>query len=558
MATPTKELKKPPESYDLREVTTVHDWIELLKSEGEYREVHAKVDWDCEIGTIARYCMSAKNGVALLFDNIKDHASTWCKKLFTNSVSSYGRFALAFGLPKAMGHKDLVLAMRQVYRKSLPPKEVSKAPLKQNILKGDDIDINEVPVPKWHLWDGGRFINTFSPVITRDPDSGQYNMGIYRGMVADKDHISCLLAPSQGWGDHYTKLKERQEPMKAACVYGCNPLLTILAGSAFGRLVSEYDVYGGIVGEPLELIQCETSDLLVPASAEMVVEGTMSWERKDYMMEGPFAEHCGYYGGAYSPKPTLKVDCITFRDDPIYQGSCESIRPGWPTEDAYITSLSSSALVWNHLEACGVPGITDVWMNLDGPFFMIYVQIRQSYRHQAKQIASAIWGMSFANWAFKNVMVVEEDIDIRDHGQLEWAFCTRVNPAMGDIVIFENHFGSVLDPSTPFEERDLIQFGSGKWARMLIDATRNWDLGGRPFWNNQVFPPVVVLSKEEEDLVRSRWDEYGLSDIKYEPTMNIDKDEELKQRYAFNCRPTPEYLEDHGGGHAVPERKDSD
>ena len=558
MATPTKELKKPPPVYDLREVRTVHDWIELLKSEGEYREVNVKVDWDCEIGTIARYCMSAKNGVALLFDNIKDHASTWCKKLFTNSVSSYGRFALAFGLPKATSHKDLVLAMRQVYRRSISPKEVSEAPLKQNILKGDDIDINQIPVPKWHLWDGGRFINTFAPVITRDPDSGQYNMGIYRGMVADQDHISCLLAPSQGWGDHYTKLRDRQEPMKVACVYGCNPLLTILAGSAFGRLVSEYDVYGGIVGEPLELIQCETSDLLVPASSEMVIEGTMSWDRKDYMMEGPFAEHCGYYGGAYSPKPTLKVDCITFRDDPIYQGSCESIRPGWPTEDAYITSLSCSALVWNHLEACGVPGVTDVWMNLDGPFFMIYVQIRQSYRHQAKQIASAIWGMSFANWAFKNVMVVEEDIDIRDHGQLEWAFCTRVNPAMGDIVIFENHFGSVLDPSTPFEERDLVQFGSGKWARMLIDATRNWDLGGRPFWNNQVFPPVVVLSKEEEDLVRSRWDEYGLSDIKYEPTMNIDKDEDLKQRYAFNSRPTPEYLEDHGGGHAVTERKGSE
>ena len=342
--------------------------------------------------------------------------------------------------------------------------------------------------------------------------------------------------------------------MKVAFVYGCNPLLTILAGSAFGRLVSEYDVYGGLVGEPLELVQCETSDLMVPASAEMVIEGTMSWDPKDFKMEGPFAEHCGYYGGGYSLKPTVEVDCITHRDDPIFQGSCESIRPGWPTEDAYITSLSSSALVWNHLEACGVPGVTDVWMNLDGPFFMIYVQIRQSYRHQAKQIASAIWGMSFANWAFKNVMVVEEDIDLRDHGQLEWALCTRVNPAMGDLVIFKNHFGSVLDPSTPFEERDLMKFGSGKWARMLFDATRNWDLGGRPFWNNQVFPPVVVLSKEEEELVQGRWEEYGLGDIKYEPRMEIDKNEDLKQRYAFNSRPTPEYLEDHGGLHAIVQR----
>ncbi|MFB3141653.1 MAG: UbiD family decarboxylase, partial [Acidobacteriota bacterium] len=418
MATPTKELKKPGGGYDSREVKTVHDWIDLLKDEGEFREVNVKVDWDCEIGTIARYCMSAKNGVALLFDNIKGHANTFCKKLFTNSVSSYGRFNLAFGLPKDTGTRDLVLTMKEGYKKSLSPKEVSTAPHKQNILKGKDINIEEIPVPKWHLWDGGRFINTFAPVITRDPDVGRYNMGIYRGMNAGPKHVSCLMAPSQGWGDHYSKAQQRQEPMKVAFIYGCNPLLTILAGSAFGRLVSEYDVYGGLVGEPLELVQCETSDLMVPASAEMVIEGTMSWDPKDFKMEGPFAEHCGYYGGGYSLKPTVEVDCITYRDDPIFQGSCESIRPGWPTEDAYITSLSSSALVWNHLEACGVPGVTDVWMNLDGPFFMIYVQIRQSYRHQAKQIASAIWGMSFANWAFKNVMVVEEDIDLRDHGQL--------------------------------------------------------------------------------------------------------------------------------------------
>ncbi len=557
MATPVKELTKGSNGgYDPREVKTVHDWIEVLKAEGEFREIDAKVDWDGELATISRYCMSAKNGgIALQFNNIKDHENTWCTKLFTNSASSYGRFNLAFGLPKDASRKELVLKMKEGYARSITPKEVSTADCKQNILKGDDIDLNDMPVPKWHLWDGGRFINTFSPVITKDPDVGRYNMGIYRGMIAGKQHISNLLAPSQGWGDHFTKLSYTKEPMKVAYVYGCNPLITILAGSAHGRLVSEYDVYGGITGEPLELVKCETSDLLVPASAEIVIEATMSMDPADFRMEGPFAEHCGYYGGAFSPKPTTKVDCITFKDDPIYQGACESIRPGWPTEDAYITSLSSSALVWNHLEASGVPGVTDVWMNLDGPFFMVYVQIRQSYRHQAKQIASAIWGMSFANWAFKNVMVVEEDIDIRDHGQLEWALCTRVNPAMKDIHIFESHFGSVLDPSTPFEERDLVQFGSGKWARMLIDATRNWDLGGRPFWNNQPFPPVVVLSKEEEDLVNSRWEEYGLGDIKYEPRMEIDTNEDLKQRYALNCRPTPEYLETHGGEHAVPQKK---
>jgi 4-hydroxy-3-polyprenylbenzoate decarboxylase len=547
--------KKPGGGYDPREVKTVRDWIELLKSEGEFREVNAKVDWDCEIGTIARYCVVADKPTALLFDNIKDHENTWCKKLFTNSVGSYGRVAMAFGLPKDADLKDVLVTMREAYKRSIPPKEVSKAPLKQNIIKGDDIDINEIPVPKWHSWDGGRYINTFAPTITKDPDSGMHNMGLYRGLIGDKNHISLLLVPSQGWGVHYTKRKTKKEPLKVACVYGCHPLLTILGASPFGRMVPEYDVFGGIVGEPLELIKCETSDLLVPAAAEMVIEGTVSHDPEDYMMEGPFAEHIGYYGGIYSKKPTMKVDCITFRDDPIYQGSVESIRPGWPTEDAYINSLSTSALVWNHLEASGVPGVTDVWMSLDGVYFGINVQIRQSYRHQAKQVASAIWGMSFANWAFKNVTVVEEDIDIRDLGQLEWAFLTRVNAAMGDIVIFENHFGSVLDPSTTFEERDITRFGTGKWARTLIDATRNWDLGVRPFWNNQVFPPMCVLSKEEEDLVRSRWEEYGLSDITYTPRMEIDTNEELKERWSYSCRPSEEYLEAHEGAHAIAKKR---
>jgi len=556
MAVITGEIQKQSGGgYHPRDIRDIHDWMAVLKAEGLLRVVDAKVDWDSEVGGISRFCMSADKPVTLLFNNIKDHEDGWCRRLLSNSVASYDHFKLAFGLNRDASLKDLVVRMKEGYASSLSPKEVSTAPHKKNVIKGDDIDIEEIPVPKWHLWDGGRFINTFSPVITRDPDVGRYNMGIYRGMNAGKRHISNLMAPSQGWGDHYTKACYAKESMKVAYVYGCNPLLTILAGAAFPRQVSEYDAYGGITGEPLELVKCETSDLMVPASAEMVIEATMSWDPKDYRMEGPFAEHCGYYGGAFSPKPTTKVDCITFKDDPIYQGSCESIRPGWPTEDAYITSLSSAAHVWNELDGSGVPGVTDVWMNLDGAFFQVYVQIRQSYRHQAKQVASAIWGMSFANWGFKNVMVVEEDIDIRDPGQLEWAFCTRVNPAMGDLTIFENHFGSVLDPSTPFEERDLVKFGSGKWARQLIDATRNWDLGLREFWNNQPFPPVVVLSKEEEDLVRSRWSEYGLDDIKYQPTMEIDRNEDLKQRFSYACRPTPEYLQEHGGEHAIAYRQ---
>lgn len=539
-------LVRSARTEDVRSIKGVRDWIELLKSEQEFRQIDAKVDWDVELGTISRMVVSSQ-GPSLLFSNIKDYEDSWCRKLFTGSLGSYRHMALLLGKPKNCDLRELVLTARSAFKARLDPKEVdrSRAPHKRNVIKGDDVDLYQIPAPKWHMWDGGRFINTMAPVITRDPETGIQNVGIYRGMIADKNHIACLLAPSQGWGQHFGKTKQRQEPMKVAFCYGTDPLLSFLGASPISHPgYSELHIASGIRGEPIELVKCETSDIYVPANAEIVIEGTISYDPADYRMEGPFAEHCGYYGGAASPKPTVKVDCITYRDDPIYQGSVESIRPGWWNEDSHIMSIGASALVWNQLEYSGIPGITDVWMDNDGAYYMVYVQIHKTYRGQAKQIASAIWGMSFALWGLKNVFVVEEDIDIRDLGQLQWAFCTRVNAAEGGIEIFKNHFGSVLDPSTPLEERDLNVYGAGKWARVLIDATRNWNFKRREAWNNSVYPPVCVLTKEEEEQVRARWDELGLGDIHYNPRMKIDHDEELKWRYSLSARPTPENVQD--------------
>jgi len=535
-------------AHDVRAVNDVRSWLELLESEGELRRITAPVHWDVELGTITRHVLSA-SGPALLFENIRDHERTYCRKLFTGSLGSYRRIALALGLPKETHPRDILLKARELYKAKGDLKAVDRdrAPFGKNVLRGPEIDLYDLPVPKWHHWDGGRFINTFAQVITKDPETGAQNVGLYRGMIADRDKISTLIAPSQGWGGHYSKHRFAASPMKVAVCYGCDPLLTFLSASPVSHAgYSELHILSGFKGRPAEVVRCETSDLYVPADAEIVIEGTISPDPKDYRLEGPFAEHIGYYGGAASPKPVIQVDRIAFRDDPIYQGSNESIRPGWPNEDSHIMSVAASALAWNVLEYLGIPGVTDVWMNNDGSYYMLYVQIRKSYRGQAKQIASGIWGMSFSNWALKNIMVVEEDIDLRDPGQLEWAFCTRVNAAEGGIEIFKNHFGSVLDPSTPFEERDLNAYGSGRWARVLIDATRNWNFKRREAWNNGVYPPVCVLEKEQEDAVRARWDELGLTGITYTPRMRIDYDEDIKHRYALQWRPTPENVKDDG------------
>jgi UbiD family decarboxylase len=523
-------------------IKDLREWLKLLEKEGEVRRIKEQVDWNVELGVITRMILSS-DGPALLFENIKDYQETFCRKLFTASMGSYRRIALMLGLPKNTSERDLVIAVRDGYRKRLDPKVVKGGPIKENVLKGDRVNLYDIPVPRWHHWDGGRYINTFHAICTMDPGARTHNVGMYRGMIGDRNHIPSLVVPAQHWGQHYTSPARIPPDMPVAVVYGADPLLLFLALSPVAHPgYSEYDIWGGISGEPMELVKCETSDILVPANAEIVIEGRISYDPKNYIMEGPFAEHTGYYGGAQSKKPAIEVDCITYRNDPIFQGSCESIRPGWYNEDSHSMSIAQSANAWSNLIQAGVPGVTDVWMNQSSCYFNAYVQIRKTYRGQAKQIADVLWGMGAAQWAFKNVFVTEEDIDIRNLEELDWAFATRVNAAHGDIVMAPGQFGSVLDPSTPLEERDVTTYGSGKWTRVLFDMTRNWDFKRREAWNMGVYPPVCVLEKEHEEKVVQRWETLGLGDIKYKPTMRIDRDEDLKYRYSLAFRPTPELV----------------
>lgn len=179
----------------------------------------------------------------------------------------------------------------------------------------------------------------------------------------------------------------------------------------------------------------------------------------------------------------------------------------------------------------------DVWLMPTSTYINVFVQIRKSYRGQAKQIADAIWGVNSAYWAYKNIMVVEEDIDIRDYEQLDWASAFRVNAGEGDIVMHPGTFGSVLDPSCRLEERDIYKYGGGKWTRVLIDATRNWEFEKWEIWNNSIYPPIICMDKTLEDRVKNRWEEYGLGDLTYKPTMPIDLDEDIKYRYSLSARP---------------------
>jgi 4-hydroxy-3-polyprenylbenzoate decarboxylase len=399
-------------------------------------------------------------------------------------------------------------------RETLAPVRVQTGPVKDVIVRGEAIDQTEFPVPQWNYLEGGRYIHTFSAIVTRDPETGTMNVGLYRGMIGRKDTTPFLLIKGgQHWGAHFVKWAARNEPMPVACVIGWDPIMPFLAGSPVGAGVCEWDVMGAYRGKPLNLVRCETVDLEVPADAEIVIEGHISDDPATFELEGPFGEFTGYVSDLPTPRPTMKISCITHRRDPIFCGSLEGTLPGSYSENSVMSSVQRAAIAWNILNGAGIPGILDVYAPPITNGVNLRVQIKKHYQGQPKQIAAALWGNSAAQYRYKHVIVVEEDINPADDEQVEWAYAHRVNAGEGGVVIFPGIFGSPIDPSTPLEDRDVTQLGTGLWNRMLIDATRSWKNPRQAQWGNERFPPTVRPAPEDEARVQRRWSEYGLDDL---------------------------------------------
>ena len=252
--------------------------------------------------------------------------------------------------------------------------------------------------------------------------------------------------------------------------------------------------------------------LLVPASAEIVIEGWIDPDPASFMEEGPYAEFTGYYATERTPKHTARVTCITHRDDPIFRGTVEGALPYSYAENAIMSSIQRSATAWNALERAGVPGVTDVFGMPIHAGVNMAVQIRQTYRGQAKQVASALWGDSSSHVRYKHVIVVDEDIDIHDYAAVDWALAWRVNAGEGDIVTFPGTWGAGLDPSVRRRDADVHLFGTGKWHRVLIDATINLDYP--PERDGRRYPPTVEPMEEDRQAALARWSALGLDDLK--------------------------------------------
>src|SRR4051794_3615615 len=501
-------VERSPQAFgDLR------GWIAALEREGEVHEIGAEVDWNIELGTIMRLAQGPGIGKALLFNNIKGYnkPESRCRRIFGSGLNSYRRVAMMMGLPPDAHPRELVKLGRTLLTGSVPPKLVASGPVKENILKGPDVDLYEFPAPHWNRLDGGRYLLTYGGCVTKDPETGIMNVGIYRGMVAADDAIPILMWRAQHIGHHFTAWQNGgNAEMPIAVAIGWEPSLGFCAGSPVPKGVCEYDVMGAIRGAPVELVKCETVDLYVPATAEIVIEGYLGLDPKTYMMEGPYAEFTGYLSGDRSPKPTIRVTAITHRNNPILRGTIEGSMPGSYSETGVSSSIMRGPPAWNVLDRAGVPGIPDVWCPPVHAGINLLIQMQQSYRNQAKQAANAVWGSSAAHVRYKHITVVDEDIDIHDYAAVDWAVAYRVNAGEDDVVIMPSTFGAGLDPSTRRRDRNPDLFGTGKWNRVLIDATINLDYDPDPELGGARFPPTVWPEKGDIDKAYARWTELGL------------------------------------------------
>ena len=496
----------------MAELPDLRSALDVLRAKGELAEVTGTVDWNRELGTVTREVLRRK-GPALLFTDIKDYNTPQarCRQVVTSLLASHRRIALLLGYDDAVDNTTLTEHVRQTNTRRLAPRPVGDGPVQANVCTGDDIDLTAFPVPHWHHLDGGRYINTFGAVVTRDPETGTINVGVYRGMITGRDKISMLLVPSQHWGLHWAKHKARGEPMPVASVYGWHPVMDILAGSPIPKDVCEYDVMGAYLDEPVPLVRGRTVDLPVPASAEIVVEGWISPDESTYELEGPFGEFTGYVSDLPQRRPTMRVTAVTHRDDPIFRGTLEGSLPGASGENSFLSSIQRAAIARNILDSAGVPGILSVYIHPVTNGTTVVVQIKKVNEGHAKWVASALWGTGAALYRYKYVIVVDDDVDPGDYSAIDWAIAYRVRPGSDDIVVFPGSFGSPIDPSTPMEDRALADLGSGIWNRMLIDATKTWRYPARPEWGGAKFPPTVAPADEDLALVRERWEQYGFT-----------------------------------------------
>jgi 2,5-furandicarboxylate decarboxylase 1 len=368
--------------------------------------------------------------------------------------------AEAMGVPES----GLLARFRQAAEKPLPCREVSAkdAPCQQAVHRGGDV-LKLLPVPTHSEHDNGPYI-TAGLVIARNPVTGVQNVSINRIQVHSGTRMAILMLPRHLLA-FYKEAETRNEALEVAVVIGVDPL-TLLASQAIAPIdCDELEIAGALHGAPLPVVKCQTNGVHVPANSEIVIEGRLLPGVRE--LEGPFGEFPKYYS-AKERREVIAVDAITHRNNPIYH----TIVPA-EMEHLLLGSIPREATILAHLQR-SFPNVLDVHLSIGGVGrYHLFIKIRKTHEGQPKNVICAAFG---AHYDIKQVVVVDEDVEVHEPKQVEWAVATRFQ-ADRDLVVIPGAQGSVLDPSTTVGQ----QFGEGVAppahlqglsAKMGLDATR--------------------------------------------------------------------------------------
>jgi 4-hydroxy-3-polyprenylbenzoate decarboxylase len=477
----------------------LRQFISALEKHGELKRIPFEVDPHLEITEFADRSVK-RGGPAFLFEKPKGSDVP----VLINAFASMRRMEIALevaSVEEVAGRISEILAMQKPEGllgklKMLPklaelgsmfPKSVSTGACKE-VIRRDKIDLNYFPVLRCWPQDGGKFI-TLPMVFSRNPDTGKRNCGCYRLQIYDEHTTGMHWQTHKQGAEHYRRMRAAgtAKRMDIAVAIGADPATMYSAILPLPPDLDEMMIAGFLRGKPVEMVKCETSDLEVPANAEIVLEGYV--ELGEQRTEGPFGDHTGFYS-LEDDYPVFHVTCVTHRKNPIY---ATTIVGPPPMEDFYMGKAIER--IFLPLMRLQLPEIRDIAMPAEGIFHnLILVAIRKSYPGHARKVMHAIWGLGQAMFS-KCIVVVDEEVDVQNVSEVAWKALNNIDP--------ERDIQFVMGPVDSLDHSSrLPNYGS----KMGVDATRKWPAEGftRPW------PDVIKMSDEVRARVDALWKKAGL------------------------------------------------
>jgi 2,5-furandicarboxylate decarboxylase 1 len=450
----------------------LREFLAALEEAGEIRYIDREVSTELEIGGIGRK-LDDNRGPAVVFRDVKGYPHSVVMGIFGTTMK---RIAMAMECEE----DELLETWLERASTFVEPIVVDEAPCQQNVILGDQVRLSEViPQIRWNKVDGGPYI-TFGLFFDKDPVTSAGNMSIYRLMMTGDRTMGAYLQAPQHGATAFLSAERKKKPLEIAIVIGADPVLYLASQVPLPYGAYELELAGGLRQEPVEVVRCKTVDLEVPASAEIVLEGHVLPDVRE--MEGPFGEFTGYLGPA-DKRPVIEISAITHRNDPLYLCTYEGYPP---TEDHTMHSLTKSAELFQQIRQTTAPTLKDLYFPMGGcSAFHVVASLKKERAGQGKNVILDILKSAL----IKSCIVVDEDIDVRDSTQVEWAVATRVRPDK-DIVIVSDIAGPHLDP---------LQHDGGSSSKYGIDATTPFGIE---------FPHKVEVDEATRELVEDSWPLY--------------------------------------------------